>query len=313
MLRKIPVAPVQKIVAKSEWVSECYTACLIRDGEFRLWTPDLDRALDLIYKLLPAARYTSNAAHETTVIYHPDFGLHPCGFIVNCPVPLQFAHGEWEPRPLLTPLPRHRSACPVEHFTVTFTAWPKDGLDRILRSLSGDERLVLDLIVEGHSNKSIAKMLGINKFTIQKRVHDIALKSGISTRDPQIALVKKFCRLVPRVARNDQACRRWESWGNKNLRKQCLLGWMNARSTPQIAAAVDRKKETVLRCLSDMNEETQENDEPRRTRLQWAVSDRKLIVFSPKTQTKSSAQSLPNSMKKDVTERHPTALIKKCK
>jgi hypothetical protein len=270
MGQRIAAVPVQKIVATSDLVRECYAICLLRNANYQSWTSDLDCTLDYIYKVMPEASYRFNVAQETIFIYRPDFGLRPCGFIVDRLVSFQGANAGWVPIPLVTPLPRYRSASPVKHFTVTFTAWPNDDIDRILDSLSVGERNVLDLIVQGHSNILIGKMLGISEFTVRKHVHDLALKSRVDPRDPQIELVKKFCRLVRRVERNDQACGRWESWGKKNMRKESLLGWLNGRSTPEVAAAVDRKQGTVLRYLSDMNDE-KESNEPRRARLGWVV------------------------------------------
>jgi hypothetical protein len=251
---------------------------LIPDGRFEFWTPDLDGALDLIYKIIPEALCTTNADHETIYIYHPAFGALPCGYICDRLVPVQFSERRgWEPIPFLTKLPRHRGIGPVKHATLMFTASPVDETDRILKSLLLSERAVLGEIVRGHSNKQIAKMLDLTESKVQEHVRDLAKQSGIPTADPQIELTIKFCRLVPRVAYNDEACRRWEAW--KDIRKECLLGWINARSMKQIAAAVGRKKGTVRRYLSDMNVERKSDDaeksgsnvidEEDGTRLQW--------------------------------------------
>jgi FixJ family two-component response regulator len=153
-----------------------------------------------------------------------------------------------------TRIPRH---CRLEFWKqpfLKFTVSPSpDRIDRILGELSLDERPVLDGIVRGLSNIDIGKELGVDKDKVGQQVRNLAIKSGLPTLNPQIALAIMFCRLAPRAVCNHQAFELLESWNDG--KKECLVGVMNDRSTAQMAAAVGLEMETVRRYLSDMMQE----------------------------------------------------------
>lgn len=145
-----------------------------------------------------------------------------------------------------------------------------DDADGILDQASEREHGVLERVVRGLDNKSIAEEMEIKDQTVKNHIHDLALKAHISTtHDPQIRLAVKFCRIGIRKEPEPDIV---DSLTSSHF--EIIAGLVNDLTTDQIAAKLGLRSSTVQKALHEIHERiplTSEEREHRATQTRLRI------------------------------------------